>query len=358
MKKMIWLWALVLTVVLVACSDGEESEQDQSTEDESATEEQDTEETNETSDETEETSEPEFTYPLTGEKADEEINRRALAVMVNNHPSARPQTGLTDADVVYEFLAEGWITRLVALYHSEIPEQVGPVRSARSYYIETAKAHDALYVYHGAANFIEEDLRNGWVDNLNGAYHDDDKHLFRRSSDRRAPHNSYVFLNNAYEVASNKGIETEMDHEGFNFRSVNNEEPVEGEIAESVSISYSSNRSVSYQYDEIEGGYVRSSDGQQNSDLVTGDPVVLENVLIYETGHEVIDDAGRRDIDIQSGGQGYALQEGKLKEIQWETVNGVMTPMVDGEPLELLPGQTWVNVVPESPGLTESVTYE
>lgn len=73
--------------------------------------------------------------------------------------------------------------RLLAfcIFQSQLPEAVGPVRSARSYYIETAKAHEALYIYHGAANFIEEDLRAGWVDNLNGAYYDDDGFLFKRN---------------------------------------------------------------------------------------------------------------------------------------------------------------------------------
>src|SRR5690625_5077049 len=92
---------------------------------------------------------PEFVYPFTGEEVESEVTNRALAVMVNNHTAARPQTGLVNADIVYEFLAEGAITRFLAIYQSEIPEVVGPVRSARSYYIETAKAHDAIYIYHG-----------------------------------------------------------------------------------------------------------------------------------------------------------------------------------------------------------------
>ncbi|MET3683209.1 major membrane immunogen (membrane-anchored lipoprotein) [Alkalibacillus flavidus] len=364
MKKSIWLWGIVLAVLLVACSDGEnESEQTQpeeeSTEEETTDDEQQNDDNEQNQDEEEqEPEEPAFTYPLTGEEADEQLDRRAFAVMINNHPKARPQTGLTEADIVYEFLAEGYITRLVALYHSEIPERVGPVRSARSYYIDTANAHDAIYVYHGAAQFIENDIQAGWIDNLNGAFHDNDGVLFERSSDRRAPHNSYVFLDNAHNVAQDKGIDVEQSHDELNFRSVNNDEPIEGETAESAKIVYSSNREVSYKYSAEHDGYLRYNDGEQTMEKGSGDPVVLQNVLIYETGHQVIDDVGRREIDIQSGGQGYALQGGKLKEIQWEAVNDVMTPMVDGEPLSLIPGQTWVNVVPESPGLIEAVTYE
>ncbi|GAA0460236.1 DUF3048 domain-containing protein [Alkalibacillus silvisoli] len=345
-----WLLTLgvALLLVLSACNGEDEEGLDEMPEEDN-TEEEQTEE---------EYVEPEFTYPLTGEAADQELNRRALAVQINNHRTARQQTGLIHADIIYEFLAEGDITRLVALYHSHIPEVVGPVRSARSYYIETAKAHDAIYVYHGAADFIEQDLRAGWVTNLNGAYYDDDQFFFKRVNFRNSPHNSYVMLENAYEVATRNNIEVEQDHDSLKFMSSPEVEDITGEEAESVDVSYASNTNVSYEFDENEGGYLRSSDGEQTVDYETDEPVVVENVLIYETSHRVIDDEGRRDIDIQSGGDGYLLQQGTIKEIEWQTVNDIMVPTIDGEEVELVPGQTWVNVVPQSPGLHEIVTYE
>ncbi|WP_188207179.1 DUF3048 domain-containing protein [Alkalibacillus aidingensis] len=316
------------------------------------------EETEDTEDEEEEITESEFTYPLTGEDADQEYDRRTLAVQINNHPSARPQTGLVHADYVYEFLAEGDITRLVALYHSNIPEVVGPVRSARSYYIETAKSHGAIYIYHGAASFIEEELRAGWVTNLNGAYYDDDQFLFKRESFRSAPHNSYVMLENAYDVANRNGIEIEQDHKPLSFMSKSDVEKVTGDQAKKIDIEYYSHRNVSYDYDEELGGYYRYSDGEQTVDLDTEEPMVVENILVFEAPHDVVDEVGRRDIDIESGGSGYLIQQGNLKEVDWQTVNGIMTPHIDGEVVDLVPGQTWVNVVPTSPGLEQTVTYQ
>ncbi|MDV2581709.1 DUF3048 domain-containing protein [Alkalibacillus haloalkaliphilus] len=354
MNKRLLMLGVALLLVLAACN-GE----DESLEQEETPEENDTEEQEEIEEEVdEEYVEPEFTFPLTGEEAEQEFDRRTLAVQVNNHPSARPQTGLVHADIVYEFLAEGDITRLVALYHSHIPEEVGPVRSARSYYIETAKNHGAIYVYHGAADFIEEDLRAGWVTNLNGAYYDNDQFLFKRANHRSAPHDSYVMLENAYEVATRNNINVEQEHDSLNFMSLPDIEEIDGEQAKQVEISYASNTRVSYQFDESEDGYLRYSDGEQSVDLDTNEPVVLDNVLIYETDHRVIDDVGRRDIDIESGGNGYLLQQGTIKEIEWQTVNDIMVPTIDGEEVELVPGQTWVNVIPTSPGLLEAVTYE
>ncbi|CAM5214030.1 hypothetical protein UACE39S_04412 [Ureibacillus acetophenoni] len=73
-----------------------------------------------------------------------EANMRPIIATINNHPAARPQSGLGSADVVYEMLAEGDVTRFLALYQSELPEKIGPVRSARDYFIEIALGLDAL----------------------------------------------------------------------------------------------------------------------------------------------------------------------------------------------------------------------
>lgn len=87
---------------------------------------------------------PKFVAPLTGEAVLEEITQRPIMVTINNHPAARPQSGLADADVIYEMLAEGNVTRFLAIYQSELPENIGPVRSARSYFIDMAKGFDAF----------------------------------------------------------------------------------------------------------------------------------------------------------------------------------------------------------------------
>ena len=342
---------LMILVVNSACSDDEETSEEPAETEQNQTDDESTENENE-----EIETKPQYTYPLNGEESEEEVTNRALAVMINNHSKARPQTGLIDADVVYEFLAEGPITRFLAIFQSQLPEAVGPVRSARSYYIETAKAHEALYIYHGAANFIEEDLRAGWVDNLNGAYYDDDGFLFKRESFRRAPHNSYALLENAYEVAKRNNIETEKEHDWLGFYEEDELSEVDGSPATDITIDYFSNLSVSYGYDEATNTYARFADGQPSTDLNTEEQLHYANVLIYETHHEVIDKALRRDIDRESGGKGYLIQNGVAKEIEWKNVDGLMLPFVDGKEAKLVPGKTWINVIPL--GIEEKVTIQ
>src|SRR5690625_550991 len=144
------------------------------------------------------------TFPLTGINTDEGANRRAVGVMINNHPSARPQSGLSQADIVFEMLAEASITRFLALFQSEQPNMVGPVRSAREYYFELANDYDALYVYHGAAEFVNDMIVNRNIDHLNGSIYDNDGYLFKRESFRQAPHNSYLLFNTVYDESESK----------------------------------------------------------------------------------------------------------------------------------------------------------
>src|SRR5690554_7423011 len=136
--------------------------------------------------------EEEVTYsaPLSGEVMEEESTLRPVLATINNHPLARPQSGISDADIVYEFIAEGNVTRLLALYQSELPDEIGPIRSARDYFIHVAKGLDAFYVAHGYSPDAQALLQSDYVDNVNGIQHDGT--LFKRSSDRQAPHNSYI----------------------------------------------------------------------------------------------------------------------------------------------------------------------
>ncbi|MCA1056159.1 DUF3048 domain-containing protein [Rossellomorea aquimaris] len=297
-----------------------------------------------------------FQSPLTGEEMKEEPTNRSVAVMVNNHPKARPQSGLSKADIVYEVLAEGDITRFLAIFQSKQPEKIGPVRSARDYYIDLAKGYDSLYIAHGYSPEAKAMLTSGEIDNLNGIQYDGK--LFKRAEFRKAPHNSYISFENIKKGAKMKDYPMDTPPESLRFLS--KDDKVNGETAGSIMISYFNNPlfDVVYEYNEDEGKYERYSNGEQTKDYDTGDPVLLENILIAETPHKVIDSAGRRDIDLQSGGNAYLMQDGKLREVQWKNVDGRILPFENGEPLPLRKGATWINIIPSSPGLTGSVSYQ
>ncbi|MBH9968591.1 DUF3048 domain-containing protein [[Bacillus] enclensis] len=297
-----------------------------------------------------------FQSPLTGEEMKEESTDRAVAVMVNNHPKARPQSGLSKADIVYEVLAEGDVTRFLAIFQSRQPDKVGPVRSARDYYIDLAKGYDSLYIAHGYSPDAKAMLESGEIDHLNGIRYDGT--LFKRADFRKAPHNSYISFENIQKGANESGFSMENPPEPLRFAS--KDAAVDGKEAESVMISYFNNPlfDVVYEYNRDEGKYERYSNGEQSVDYETEDPVLLENILIAEAPHKIIDSAGRRDIDLESGGNAYLLQDGKLREVKWENKDGRILPYEDGKQVPLRKGATWINIIPDSPGLSGSVSYQ
>lgn len=299
-----------------------------------------------------------YKAPLTGVGFEEEPTGRAYAVMINNDPKARPHSGLHKADIVYELLAEGNITRFLAIFQSEQAERIGPVRSARDYYIELAKGYDALYVAHGYSPEAKEMLDAGVVDHINGMQYDGS--LFKRDKSRVAPHNSYITSENILKGAEKIGYEMTETPSSLSFLSKEDADSLNGETAKSILISYFSSNlfNVHYEYDETLLKYKRYTNGELTIDLDSGDPVLLDNILIVESRHRIIDDVGRREVDITSGGKAYLLQRGQMKEVEWKSKEGKILPFLNDRPIGLVAGKTWINFVPTDPGLENIVSFE
>lgn len=342
--QLIFLLIIILAISLLGCKKKEEQEANNNNNNHEP--EVNLEENNE--EEIVEEEEFKYVYPLTGIKTNEDVSNRPVGVMINNHPAARPQSGLSQADIVFEILAEGATTRFLALFQSEMPDIVGPVRSAREYYFELARDYGAIYVYHGAANFVNDMIINRGIEHLNGAYHDNDQKLFKRESFRKAPHNSYLLMENAYDFAEAKGYDTTKDLQALHFLQ-EDEEIIGGTRADHVKIGYIGKQpyhTVEYTYDDLSKSYVRSSDGVQDKELNDDTLLKAHNLLILETYHEVIDKEGRRKVDLKSSGNAILLQGGKRQDLTWENREGIIVPVKNGEVVPLLPGKTWINVVP------------
>ncbi|MFJ7732432.1 DUF3048 domain-containing protein [Lysinibacillus sp. NPDC097231] len=297
-----------------------------------------------------------FVAPLTGEAFKEEITQRPIIVTINNHPAARPQSGLASADIVYEMLAEGNVTRFLAVYQSELPENIGPVRSARSYFIDMAKGYDAFYVAHGYSPEAKSMLDNNVVDNINGMTYDGT--LFNRSKDRVAPHNSYITSENLLKGAKKVGASMNYSEK---VRQAFFEPDERGKIGietSQVDIYYGNNESFhnTYVYDHQSNHYGRQSAGVDTKDMLTGEALSLANVLFFEMKHQTIDNEGRQEIDLTSGGNAYVFQNGYMREVKWANIDGIPRAVEEsGELVKLVPGKSWIHFVPTSPGLKAMV---
>lgn len=258
---------------------------------------------------------------LSGLPVDEKIgNRRPIAIMLNNLEAAQPMSGISYADVVYEYVVEGSITRLMGLFENyDDLDKIGSVRSCREYFVYTALEFDAIYMHFGQASYAVDLLGRDYVNNLNGLGEAGDT-CFYRTSDRKAPHNVYT---------SAKGIEAGIkklnyreDHEEgyagkFKFCDLNTEVTNEGGIpATHIEPKYRINKPW-FDYNEATGKYDRFQyDGPQIDDL-TGEQISYDNVIIQYNKWAQLDEKDYLAFDCHSGGTIQYCTKGKAVSGFW-----------------------------------------
>lgn len=295
--------------------------------------------------------------PFTGIAEGGPFTSRPVLAVINNHPDARPQTGLNEADIVFEFIAEYNVTRFGALYQSTFPEEIGPIRSARDYFVELAAAYDAFFVAHGYSPDALEMLDSGIVDHINGINYDGS--LFQRTTDRVAPHNSYITFENIQTGMEMTDASPDYSAKAPYTFLKGAEDGKISEQASTLEVRYGqdSNFTSSFTYDETVQHYKRSSGGVPTIDKETQEQVEAVNVLVLEADHVTVDDEGRQSIDLESGGEALLFQNGGVREIEWMSQDGMLIPTAEGEMIELVPGKTWIHIVPTNPGMQQSVSY-
>lgn len=204
------------------------------------------------------------TAPLTGLEVEDRLDHPIVMVMVNNHPQARPQTGLNRADIVFEVLAEGEITRFAAFYHSETEGTIGPVRSARPYYLDLAEGLDAIVAHAGGSPDAKERFNQPGYPSLDGIA-GGGKYFWREDS-RQAPHNLYTNMEELLQGAADNEFGGRSEFPQLTFAD-SLEHMTEGVTAEQVDIVYSSLYEVGYAYDASTEQYARYTQGEVQIDL-------------------------------------------------------------------------------------------
>jgi hypothetical protein len=285
-----------------------------------------------------------LTFPLTGLKSQQLVKTRPFAVMVENAPAARPQSGLDQADVVFEILAEGEVTRFVAVYQSHEAEVIGPVRSIRPYFVEIGAALDAVIVHAGWSQEAMDILTDRKLPHLDEVY--GDGAFYWRSKERKAPHNLYTSTAKMMQGAEARKFSKEWKETVLAFAREGRNQ-LQGEAANRIQIPYIRGYVVSYEYDAAGGIYKRSMDDKPHLDKESGKQLTATNLLVLESKHQIVDSAGRREVDIFGPGKGILLQEGKYVHVTWEQKNGIIRAYKDGKEMQLLPGTTWIQIVPE-----------
>lgn len=290
---------------------------------------------------------PKFYSPLTGVATEEALTKRHVtAIMIENSPDARPQSGLKDAGVIFEAVAEGGITRFIALYQEGRPGLVGPVRSVRPYYVEWAAGFDPAVAHIGGSARALQMIRSG-------SYGVDMDQFFNagsywRATDRYAPHNVYTNFDRMDALAAAKGKTAST----FTFAQRVDEKAAKTPNASRINIGVSSGSfNVDYEYDAASNSYVRKQGGELHTDREAGQLQPKVVIALRVQMSHAFEDGNREQIATTGSGQGYVFQNGTVAEVTWSKADA-KSPLVltgaDGKPVSLVRGQTWITALAAS----------
>lgn len=325
---------------------------------------------------------PDGFNPLTGlpYPSEEAMNRRNILVKISNYPPiVRPQSGINEADVVYEYEVEGGVTRIAAIFRSNAPDHVGPVRSGRLMDLNLVPMYEALFAYSGASAPVQQTILRQpwrqWVISPSIGDNCDEAGFCRFPEDGKAfEHTLYVDLGKVWERATARGINEGHRARGFAFSDIAdpNSQP-----ATDIDIAYYGQIDARWQYRADTGRYVRYTDQLPHFDAADGQQLWADNLVVIEVPHEERPDlfeeeskSASQQIDLWGQGRAYIFRDGEYYEGYWrrdcrgEIPDPTPTPVVgaqdiqcyartgdalnliygNNEPIHLKPGRTWVMV--------------
>ncbi len=303
-----------------------------------------------------------FMNNLTGcyDIEDESVtNKRPVAVMVNNLASAQKvQTGLSKASIVYESLAEGGISRLLAIYKdiSEI-KNIGSIRSARYSFVDLACGHDALYFHCGAdPDFCDPYMDQLGIDDIDinlGKY---ERYGFRHKNGLAWEHTMYTSGEMITKAMTDKGHRTEKSDKKAafykpwqNFAKEDEQITLPDGVANNVSVYFSASYVTSFKYDSETQKYVKSNKSGNNTDYKTGERLSYKNVFVLFDNVKYFPGNYRVYSDLDSG-SGYYVTNGTVMSIKWTkgTANqSFKFTDANGNAIKLNAGNSYVCIAPK-----------
>lgn len=294
---------------------------------------------------------PKYYSPLTGtEVANEAATKQAVTgVMIENSPDARPQSGLKDAGVVFEAIAEGGITRFLVLYQEAKPQLIGPVRSVRLYYVDWVAAFNASVAHVGGSAAALAEVRGGGYRDIdqffNSAY-------YWRATDRYAPHNVYTSFEKLDALNAKKGY-TSSEFTGFTRK---DSTAASEKTATTIKLTVSSNSyNPSYLYNAETNTYDRSLGGVAHKDREGGQISPRVVIALRVTESTVFEDGYRESINAVGSGTAYIFQDGTEQEVTWtkkSKTDQITFKDAAGNDVPLARGQTWITAVPNGKAIT------
>jgi hypothetical protein len=274
-----------------------------------------------------------------------EATARPILIVFDNYVDARPAVGLSRASVVYEVIAEGEITRILGLFEQhDLPDKIGPVRSARTYFLEIAEEWAALFIHAGGSPEALASIRSNKynIDSLNEV--SGDGIYFWRDKSRYAPHNIFTNQENILEAISKKQLETKPNFSSWKFKK---EEPKESGNYDQVAVDFSrdADYQVLYQYNKEVLAYERVIN-YDNESISKNEQIYAKTLVFQFVDYDVIDDYGRLDVNLKTGGNALVFSNGNKEIVYWKKENNrTIFYQQNGEEFAFNPGLIWVSLV-------------
>lgn len=289
--------------------------------------------------------------PLTGLPVTKrQAEMPVTGVMIENSLPARPQSGLSQAGVVYEAIAEAGITRFLALFQGENPSNIGPIRSARPYFIRWDLGYDASYAHVGGSPEALSDIKEWGVKDLDQYYAGD---YYHRVNSRWAPHNMYTNLQKLHQLEKARGTYEPSDFTGFERKK---DEPAKKPTAATIAMAISSSAyDVKYKYLSKSNSYERSEGGILHVDANTNKAIAPKVVVALIIPYSLESDGYHSNYKNIGSGPAYIFQDGQVIQGKWGKAD-LKAPLKltdeSGASIPLNRGQTWLTALANSSELT------
>ncbi len=290
-----------------------------------------------------------FISDLTGLEVAADVKQRTVTgVMIENSPDARPQSGLKDAGIVYEAVAEGGITRFLTVFQDTMPSYIGPVRSVRPYYLDFLGPYNAAIAHVGGSPEALQQIKDQDIRDLDQFAN---PAAYWRESSRYAPHNVYTDMQKLKDLEKAKGFAF-TPYEGFVRGAAST--PATTPTAKTINVMMSSTLyNVSYTYDQATNSYLRAEGGKPHVDAKSNTqlaPKIVVVPIIARTQNGIYSVYATN-----AGGKVLVFQNGTVTEGTWKKdgrKGQFKFTGTDGQPLKLAAGQTWVTVAATSADVT------
>ncbi|MCU0667389.1 MAG: DUF3048 domain-containing protein [Patescibacteria group bacterium] len=275
--------------------------------------------------------------------------RPVTGMMIENSPDSRPQSGLLQADMVFEAIAEGGVTRFLATYQESTPDYIGPVRSARPYYIDYILGLDGSYGHVGGSPEALQDIKTLGVKDLDQFFNPSG---YYRISSRYAPHNMYTDFSRIDTMNQQKGY-TKSEFKPLERKPDVPQTPT----AKVIKLNLSGpNYNPTFTYDTANNIYLRSQAGSPHTDQKSGEQIKSKAVVALVTEKGNGSDGYHSSYKTTGAGKVFVFQDGVVSEGTWSKADRKASLVLTdkyGLPLKLTAGKTWITLV----GSTSDVRY-